>query len=119
MAFFWLALRTLTFWVFVDTTIRSLNVKLLGGVQKSAKLGFRVQASGFRVVGFRVSLGFIRFWVYGHLWFKVSQVQVSWDRRWASHDEEAKAFGMTIALLQSVGIIGMMTAPWRLLGFRV
>ena len=38
VAFFWLALRTLTFWVFVETTIRSLKVKLLGGVQKSAKL---------------------------------------------------------------------------------
>ena len=32
LAFFWLAL-----WVFEATTIRSLKVKLLGGVQKSAK----------------------------------------------------------------------------------
>ena len=37
LAFFWLALRTLTFWVVEETTRRSLQVKLLGGVQKSAK----------------------------------------------------------------------------------
>ena len=37
LAFCWLALRTLTFWVSTLTIIRRLKVELLGGVQKSAK----------------------------------------------------------------------------------
>ena len=45
-SFPWLSSRTLLFRVFVETTIRSLKVKLLGGVQKSAnfpglEVGFR------------------------------------------------------------------------------
>ena len=35
LAFFWLALRTLTSGVFVEATIRSLKIKRLGGVQKT------------------------------------------------------------------------------------
>ena len=40
LAFFWRALGALTFSVYVETTIRSLSVGLLGGVQKSAKVEY-------------------------------------------------------------------------------
>ena len=50
LAFFWLALRTLTFWVCGETTIRSLKVNLLGGVQKSAKFRFAVAPLSCREV---------------------------------------------------------------------
>ena len=42
LAFCWLALRTLTFWVFVEATMRSPKVKLFGGVRKSAKFDPRI-----------------------------------------------------------------------------
>ena len=38
LAFLWLALRTLTLWILVETTIGSRKVELVGGVQKSAKI---------------------------------------------------------------------------------
>ena len=37
LAFFWLALRTLTCWVSIRTIMRMLKAYLLGGVQESAK----------------------------------------------------------------------------------
>ena len=49
LAFFWLADVNLLGWVVEETRLRSLQAKLLGGVQKSAKVVERMVQSGTMV----------------------------------------------------------------------